>query len=863
MSETIGRSFLAKVFSRVEKPGRYAGGEWNERKKDPRQAAAKIALVFPDVYEIGMSHLGQKILYGLINDRPDLLAERVYAPWLDFESELRRHGQPLTSLENNLPLAAFDILGFSLLYELNYSNILTILDLGGVPLRSSQRSLHDPLVIAGGPAAFNPEPVADFFDLFLIGDGEEAFLEIIEKYIALKGHQDRREELWREMARIPGVYVPSFYAPYFPPGSKLMAVKPVGEAPPVVQKRTVSSFARSYFPEEIIVPNIQVVFDRVAIEVARGCLQKCRFCQATSLYSPHRVKDPTFVVQKLFKSLRDTGYEDASLFSLSVGDYPYLEETVGTLMDGLEKDHISLSLSSLRPRTLSAEIIRNILRVRKTGFTLVPEAGTERLRRVINKNLNDEDIWQAAQHAFGEGWKLLKLYFMIGLPTEREEDLVGIADLVADLVERGRHILKAQPRINLSLSSFIPKPHTPFQWLSMDEEGLLEDKQGFVKSRLKSLRSIEIKDHPVRNSILEAIFSRGDRRLGAVLQNAWQAGVRFDSWRDRFRFSLWQKAFEEEQVDCQDYLGKIERQAVLPWDHIQTGIKKSFLYREFEKSLREERTPSCLDISCGHCGGCDYGAGLEKEFLLTPDAPWPERPALGRQSDRILRYQAFYEKAGPARFISHNDLVNLLQRAFRRAGVRAVFSQGFHPKMVMSYVPALPLGMEGFDESLEFRSLWDMTSVDFLAALNQNVPRGIRFTALEKIEADAPSLTERIEALQYSLDMGAECVRAALLSPGKEDALSEPDFWSVAEERVENYLEHQDGQVQSVTLDRGRRKLVIRLRFTPQKGIRPQDLAAQLLGMSETVSVMARDKIVLSSPILRDSRPGGLTIDRP
>jgi radical SAM family uncharacterized protein/radical SAM-linked protein len=859
MSDGRTKTFLNSVFFEVEKPGRYAGGEWNERRKDPGRAAAKVALVFPDVYEIGMSYLGQKILYGLINDRPEFLAERVYTPWPDFEGELRRRDVPLFSLENKIPLAEFDIVGFSLLYELNYSNVLTILDLGRIPRRFSQRTLGNPLVIAGGPAAFNPEPIAEYFDLFLLGDGEEAFLEIIEKYIAFKKQAARREDILKELARIPGVYVPSLYTPYLPAGSRLLAVRPTGDAPAEIKKRVLSSFSRSYFPAQIIVPNIQAVFDRVAVEVARGCPQKCRFCQATNLYSPYRVKDPSLIIPKVVESLRSTGYEDASLFSLSVSDYPYLEDTVRTLMDSLEKDHVSLSLSSLRPKGLSADIVRNIIRVRKTGFTLVPEAGSERLRRVINKNLQDEDIRNAAAYAFNEGWKLLKLYFMIGLPTEREEDLLGIVDLVKGLIAKGREILHSAPRINMSLSSFIPKPHTPFQWLAMDDERILHDKQQFLKSHLRKMRSVEIKEHPVRHSVLEAVFSRGDRRLAGVLARAWEAGARLDSWRDHFRFPVWEEAFEKEGVDYQTYLGQLDTQAVLPWDHVQTGMKKSFLLKELEKALREENTPSCLELKCGQCRGCDFWQDIDKEFSQTLDVRTQEKPFLGRMTDFVSRYHAFYAKTGPARFISHNDLMNMLQRAFRRAGVVAVYREGFHPKMHMSFVPALPLGMEGKDESFEFKSPSDLAELDFLSVLNRNVPSGILFKALRKVDPEAPSLTDRILSFVYSLDMTDEKIQEALGAAARE----KQDLWAVAQLRVKEYWENRSIWVEDIHLDDKSRRLIIRLRFTPQKSVRPQDIVTLIFGLKEAVSMMAREHIVFAEAGPQNPGRQALEIDRP
>jgi len=476
---------LEEILKHVEKPGRYLGGEWNEIRKNPHSVKSKVALIFPDLYEIGMSYLGQKILYSLLNSYPSILAERVYAPWVDLEQKLRSQNRPLFSLENKIPLYKFDILGFSLLYELNYSNILTILDLGQIPLLSSERDLRFPLVIAGGPAVFNPEPVADIFDLFLAGDGEEAFIEIIEKFMLLKGELGEKEAILKELSKIKGVYVPSLYETFRPFKSYLFAVKPNKEAPSKIEKRVFFDFNQTPFPENIVVPNIQTVFDRVGIEVARGCPQKCRFCQASNLYSPYRVKSPSLVIQNILNSLKSTGYEDASLASLSISDYPYLDKVVESLMEDLVERRVSLSLSSLRPKGLSSEVAKNIVKVRKTGFTLVPEAGTERLRRVINKNLRDDEIFEASMNAFSQGWRLLKLYFMVGLPTEGREDLDGIIRMVKEIIKIGQRILKFPPRINLSISSFIPKPHTPFQWLKMEEDRILQEKHLFLKSSLK------------------------------------------------------------------------------------------------------------------------------------------------------------------------------------------------------------------------------------------------------------------------------------------------------------------------------------------------------------------------------------------
>lgn len=835
---------LEEILKVVEKPGRYLGGEWNEIKKDPYQVKIKIALIFPDVYEVGMSYLGQKILYFLLNDNPKILAERVFTPWIDFEHELRTKKVPLYSLENKIPLAQFDILGFSLLYELNYSNILTILDLGRIPLFSSKRGVDYPLVIAGGPAAFNPEPVAEIFDLFLIGDGEEAFLEIIEKYLSHKKRLKEKKALLKEMSQINGVYVPSLYSSYMPKGSNLLAVKSETEAPSSIQKRVLFPFHKAPFPEKIVVPNIKVIFDRVSVEAARGCAQKCRFCQASSIYFPPRIKSPSYVLDNIFNSLRTTGYEDASLASLSISDYPYLDRTVEILMKELAKNKISLSLPSLRPKGLSSDVAQSIIKVRKTGFTLVPEAGTERLRRVINKKLENDDIWEASQNAFSQGWKLLKLYFMLGLPTENDEDLNGIVNIVRELIKIGHKILKSPPRINLSVSSFIPKPHTPFQWLKMEEESILREKYRYLKSQLKRYPSVKFNKHSLKNSILEAVFSRGDRKLNRVLFQAWKGGARFDSWNDLFQFQTWEESFKHEDVDYFLYLSPIERNVQLPWDHIDSGMKKSYLSDELDKALKEEYTLSCLDDSCGTCQGCSFPQFVEREFseeikINTP----PEKP-FGEKTEKVFRYRVFYSKLQSARYMSHIDLNNVIQRALRRAKIHVVYSQGFHPKMLISYPAALPLGMSGKAECFEFRSRFLFREDEFISRLNTCLPSDVRALCLEKREDAQPTLNEEIEAFIYSVDLKSKEIMRAV-GWKNEESLSSSEYYKAIEERIKGFLEkNQDEFIQETIVDRKEGKFFFHLNHSLEKNISAQKIVKGIFKIDKPAPLMAREKIV-------------------
>jgi radical SAM family uncharacterized protein/radical SAM-linked protein len=839
-------NFMDGLLEQVEKPGRYIGGEWNAVRKDPAAVEARIALVFPDVYEIGMSYLGQKILYDILNAHPAFLAERVFAPWPDLEETLRSRCLPLFSLENKLPLRQFDIIGFSLLYELNYSNILTVLDLGGIPLLASERGEGCPLILAGGPAAFNPEPVSDIFDAFLIGDGEDAFVEIAEYLISRRKEGAGREQILSGLADISGVYVPSLYECHFPPGSPLLARRPKSGAPARIRKRVKAYPGKPSFPEAVVVPDVQAVFDRVAIEVARGCPQRCRFCQATGIYFPYRVMEPGLVRKKVRRSLAATGFEDVSLSALSISDYPFLEETVTALMDDLAGQKISLSLSSLRPKGLSLSVTENILRVRKTGFTLVPEAGTDRLRRVINKELDNQEILEAAAHAFSRGWKLLKLYFMVGLPTEREEDLEGIVRLVEEILRLGKTFLKAAPRINLSLSSFIPKPHTPFQWVSMMDAPTLGEKQRFIRSRLSRCRSVTIKAHPTQSSVLEGVFSRGDRRLGPVLVGAWKRGARFDSWRDRFNFAIWEEALAAEMRDYGVYLGPLDHRTILPWDHIETGIKKEFLQAELEKAGREERTASCLVSDCRQCQGCDLRLRPEKKHRPVAAAAAPKAASFGRKTDKFQRYEVVYEKSGLARFLSHRDLTNHLQRTLRRAGVPVAHSEGFHPKMLVSYGPALPLGMEAKEERLEFKSYFRFQEKPLLRRLNRSVRQGIRFLRVRAVAESEASLGERIKGMVYSLNLWDCRVRSALEAKKEsvgEEARSDLEF--IEKEMTEFLARHPDSQA-IFRLDEGGKRLVLELPHLSRRGLRPQDVVAEVFGIRNASFRVIRERLIAS-----------------
>jgi radical SAM family uncharacterized protein/radical SAM-linked protein len=831
---------IEKVLKSVQKPGRYIGGEWNIRKKDPGKIKIKVALAFPDIYEVGMSYLGHRILYHVLNSQPFILAERVYAPWIDFESVLRENDIPLYSLENKIPLHDFDIIGFSLLYELNYSNILTILDLGKVPLYSKKRNLGNPLVIAGGPAASNPEPISDFFDLFLIGDGEKAFIEIIDHYLALKSKGQDKESILRSMTNIQGVYVPSFYSSFLPSSSRLLAEKADENAPGRIKKNSIRSFEEKDIPSCRIVPNIKTIFDRVNVEVARGCAQNCRFCQARSVYFPLRNKEPKMVVGEVMDSLDSTGYEEASLSALSVGDYPDLDRIVTLLMDEFDKKKISLSLSALRPKFLTDKVAESIVRVKKTGFTIVPEAGTERLRRVINKKLKEEEILEAVSSAFSKGWRKIKLYFMVGLPTEKKEDLEGIISLIEKIIRSGYQILKKPPQINLSISSFIPKPHTPFQWVRMNSAEELRNKHDFLRKKLKKYGFVWFKEHPIESSVLEGIFSRGDRRLNSVLFRAWKKGARFDGWSDVFDFSIWEESFEEEGLSPERYLSSYSQKSVLPWEHIDVGIKKSYFKKELKKAFAERWTENCDKLDCRRCRGCSFPGTFNK--VDSSDIPLKSLSGyrFGKKADRTMRYRLFYGKEGPARFLSHNDLIHIIQRSMRRAGFQVELTQGFHPKMKISFPPALALGMEGKKEVLEFRSEYLFENNPFVSRINNFFPAGVKALGLEKVKHTRPPLSKDIGSMVYSFDLKQKDIQESLRNRIGQKA----EDLSVSFQFIKKVLnEKAVPGLSKVSFDEKKGSVLLEFLFSPGKAVRIKSVLQKVFEVEYPNFIATREKI--------------------
>lgn len=595
---------LEHILPRVQKPARYTGGEYNAVVKDRHQVDVRYALCFPDTYEIGMSNLGMRILYGVMNQMDGVWCERVFAPWGDMEEEMRREGILLYGLESGDSIADFDLIGFSLGYEMAYTNVLNMLDLAGLPLRSEERYGLSPIVIAGGTCAYNPEPLAPFVDIFVLGEGEDVSVEIIQLYRKAREECWSKDEFLAAAAQIPGLYVPSLYEVSYRPDGTLEQVIPHEGAPAVVTKRIVQDFDKSYFPVKTIVPSTEIVHDRVMLELFRGCIRGCRFCQAGYAYRPVRSRDPEILLKQGIEACKDSGYQEMTLSSLSTSDYRPLEHLCDGLLDWCEPNRVSLSLPSLRADNFSLGLMERVQHVRKSGLTFAPEAGTQRLRDAINKNVTEEDLLRSCRTAFSGGWSSVKLYFMLGLPTETDEDVLGIADLAEKVYKTWKEVTPNPRRgvtITVSTAWFVPKPHTAFQW---EPQITMEEYQRRVKLLREHMRgrSIKYNWHDSQTSFLEAVFARGDRKVADVIETAWRQGAKFDAWSEYFDFDRWLAAFEACGVDPAFYANRTrEKDELLPWDVTSVGVTKNFLWRERERACEAVITPDCR-VQCTGCG---------------------------------------------------------------------------------------------------------------------------------------------------------------------------------------------------------------------------------------------------------------------
>jgi radical SAM family uncharacterized protein/radical SAM-linked protein len=783
----------------VEKPGRYIGSEYNAVVKNHEDVAVTMALCYPDLYEIGMSNYGIQILYHIINRRNDALCERVFAVWTDCEAIMRKHRVPMVSLETATPLKQFDILGFSLEYELTFTNMLTILNLSGIPFLAEQRRDGDPLVIGGGTALFNPEPIAPFFDAVVVGEGEEVIEEIIDRVKELKVRGAAREEVLETLSTLSGVYVPLHHT-----------------SGRMVERRYVPKLREDMYPLAAVVPYVAITHDRLTVEIMRGCTQGCRFCQAGFLSRPVRELPVEDIVSVATRGILKTGWDEVSLLSLSASDHTKIQQIIKGLQSNLS--HTSISLPSLRGDSITEDFALALKGVHRSTLTLAPEAGSERLRRSLNKDISDDAILNSCEVALKHGWKKLKLYFMIGLPNETSMDIEAIVDLV-------KRIRKATGRMSLkvSISPFVPKPHTPFERVAQDSVRLLQEKERSIRNGLSKQR-VDVRWRNPAVSFLEAVFSRGDRTLGRVIETAWHLGSRFEEWSEEFDFSIWERAFRDAGVDPEAFRSPLNGE--LPWSFIDTGVSRSYLEHEFQKAAESEMTPNCSISGCMHCGVCDAEKQKHSEDIGAIRIQSNSSRFGRKKRKRIVvsplskgRIRVRFSKSGVLRYISHLDTARLLTRAIRRAQINVAYTKGYRKRPRIAFGPPLSLGTEASREYFDL--LFEQpASGNIVAMLNEVLPELLRIHEAAAVFVKSPSLTALISLLKYR-------VGPVTVSDGQIRGLTEQkEIWVKRRKKDEEVEVDIRPFIHSIERDGD--YLDIGIRFLPEGSVKVEELLACL-----------------------------------
>ena len=767
-------SVLDELILSAQKPSRYVGSELGAVVKDLGAAEITFALAFPDTYEVGMSNLGFRLLYHALNDRPGVACERVFLPWPDLEAMLRERKVPLFTLESRAAVRDFDVLGVTLQFELCATSVLALLDLAGIPLLTRERGPGDPVVLGGGPYAMNPEPMGDFFDAFAVGEGEEVVHEIADAVKAWKGSGASRAELLRALAGIPGVYVPSLFAPRYDPATRALAAlepllpgyeKVTRRVMPDLDALSVSAYERP------LVPFMQTVHDRLPIELQRGCTRGCRFCQVGMITRPTRQRSPKKVLHLAETGLAASGYEEVGLLSLSSGDYGCLNPLLDEFIERWEGERIAMSLPSLRTETMNDALAQKIGRIRKTGFTLAPEAATERMRAVINKGNREEDLLRAVESVFQNGWSLLKLYFMIGLPEETDDDVVAIARLAKKCLHAARRALpkgQGSATINLGASTFIPKPFTPFQWEPMIGGDETRRRQRLITAELGGRTgAIQFKPHDARPAAIEGALALGDRRVGTAILAAYRAGQRLDGWSEWFDEQRWEDAFREmERVHGVGLAFFAHRRRpldeVLPWDRVDCGVTKPYLQKQLAAARNQAEVVDCVLAPCTVCGACDYEVVKNRVYEAKDYVPEPPRPPRPPEPETRTHVRIRYTKTGRLVALSHLETMHAILRAVRRAGLPMAYSQGYHPKPKVSFGPALPVGVESLCEYLDLELVGIQDPAAIAARVAAALPPGLTLEEARPLDPRAPSISASQRAVHFIVEFPEVWTQEAL-----------------------------------------------------------------------------------------------------